>query len=123
MGSLRIEICNERFLPRFGVDPLLLLPARRLAESGHQVTLACLRCDPAMISTTTTDLAVLPLPEGLDMVATEVSVANVMVQRWQQRAPDVVVIGGWPFFEAAVRAVSFGCKSVFIDAGAVAQNG
>ena len=123
MGSLRIEICNERFLPRFGVDRLLLLLAGRLAGSGHQVSLACLRCDTEIVSTVTTDLTVLPLPPGLDMVATEASVANLMARRWQQSPPDVVVIGGWPFFEAAVRAASFGVKSIFIDAGAVAQNG
>src|SRR5208337_4436672 len=113
MGSLRIEICNERFLPRFGVDRLLLLLARRLTESGHQVSVSCLRFDPALVSKITTDLTVLPLPEGLDIVATEISVANIMAQRWQQQGPDVVVIGGWPFFEAAVRADSFGIKSVF----------
>src|SRR5579864_3437757 len=123
MPALRVEICNERFLPRFGVDRLLVLLGGQLAQSGHQVSFTCLRCDPALLAPITADVAVLQVPPGLDMAGTETAVMSLVARRWQQSPPQVLVIGGWPFFEAASRAESFGVKSIFIDAGAVAQNG
>jgi glycosyltransferase involved in cell wall biosynthesis len=122
MTSLCIEICNERLLPRFGVDRLLVLLARRLAESGHDVAFSCLRCDKTMLTPITKNISVLQIPEGLNMAETEEAAMSAMAQRWQNRRPDVLVSGGWPFFEAAARAERFGIKSVFIDAGAVAQD-
>src|SRR5271165_1750638 len=123
MTSYRIEICNERLLPRFGVDRLLVLLAKQLTESGHEVRFVSLRCDTTMLLPITRNVTVVPVPLGLDMVTTETAVMAVMAKRWQQRAPDVLVIGGWPFFEVAARAHTFGVMSIFIDAGAVAQDG
>ncbi len=123
MGSLRIDICNERLLPRFGVDRLLVLLARRLADAGHEVGFACLRCDEAMLLPITQDVSVIPMPQGLDMAGTEANAAGAMAYRWRQRKPDVVVIGGWPFFQTGAQAATHQIESVFIDAGAVAQDG
>lgn len=123
MGSLRIDICNERLLPRFGVDRLLVLLARRLADAGHEVGFACLRCEETMLLPITQDVSVIPMPQGLDMAGTEANAAGAMAYRWKQRKPDVVVIGGWPFFQAGAQAGIYQIESVFIDAGAVAQDG
>lgn len=123
MTPLRVEICNERLLPRFGVDRFLVLLGQGLAQAGYQVSFACLRRDPALLAPITKDVAVLEVPAGLDMAATEGAVMSLMARRWQQRRPHVLVSGGWPFFETAARAESLGVKSIFIDAGAVAQNG
>jgi len=123
MVSLRIEICNERLLPRFGVDRTLIMLGRRLQQSGHHVSFVCLRCEPSMLSSITSDLTTLALPEGLDMVGTEAAVMAAMEERWRQNAPDIVIVGGWPFCEAAARAPGFGIKSIFNDHGAVAQDG
>jgi len=123
MSELRIQICNERLVPRFGVDRLLVLLARQLAQSGHKVSFSCLRCDRAMLAAISQDVEVLELPTGLDIMAAENAVLTLAQQKWQEQSPNVVVTGGWPFFQAAVRASRFGIKSLFIDAGAVAQDG
>jgi glycosyltransferase involved in cell wall biosynthesis len=123
MFPLRIEICNERLLPRFGVDRVLILLGRRLAQLGHQVSFVCLRCDHDMLSSIAADVAVIPLAEGLNMVGTEAAITDAMAERWNQHAPDVVIVGGWPFCGAAARAPGFGVKSIFNDYGAVAQDG
>ena len=123
MGPLRIEICNERLLPRFGVDRLLVLLARKLAEAGHDIGFVCLRCDKSMLVPISPDVTVLALPEGLNMAETEESAAGATLQRWQQRRPDAVVIGGWPFLELAASAGIHNVAGLFIDAGAVAQDG
>jgi glycosyltransferase involved in cell wall biosynthesis len=123
MTSLRIEICNERLLPRFGVDRVLVLLGRRLAHAGHQVSFVCLRCDRTMLSSVAADISILSVPEGLDMVGTEASVTAAMGERWAHQPPDIVIVGGWPFCGAAARAREFAVKSIFNDYGAVAQDG
>jgi len=123
MGPLLIEICNERLLPRFGVDRLLVLLARQLAKAGHEIGFVCLRCDKEMLLPISPDVTVLPVPEGLNMEGTEAAATAAMLQRWQQRRPDAVVVGGWPFFELAARAGAYDVASIFMDAGAVAQDG
>jgi len=123
MGSLRIEICNERLMPRFGVDRTLIILGRRLAQSGNHVSFVCLRCDQTMLSSITADVTTIPLPEGLDMVGTEAYVMAAVAERWKQYPPDVLIVGGWPFCEAAAKAPGFGIKSIFNDHGAVAQDG
>ena len=122
MDRLRIEICNERLLPRFGVDRLLVLLARRLTQAGHEVGFVCLRCDEAMLRPISTDVTVIPVAQGLNMEQTEDAVATAMVSRWELRSPNAVVIGGWPFFRLASQAGGHGVPSIFIDAGAVAQD-
>jgi glycosyltransferase involved in cell wall biosynthesis len=109
-------------LPRFGVDRLLVLLARHLAEAGHEVGFVCLRCNEAMLLPISPDVTEIPIPEGLNMEGTETATTAAMFQRWQQHQPDAVVIGGWPFFELAARSATFNVPSIFIDAGAVAQD-
>ncbi|MFC7738552.1 glycosyltransferase family 4 protein [Roseomonas sp. GCM10028921] len=119
---MRIEIVNERMLPRFGVDRLLVLLGQHLAARGHEVGFSSLRCDRRMLSDIG-DAAVLDMPPGLDMASTEREVALRMRARLHQRRPDALVTGGWPFFRTAREAPESGAASVFIDAGAVAQDG
>jgi glycosyltransferase involved in cell wall biosynthesis len=123
MRSLRIEIGNERLLPRFGVDRILILLAKRLSAKGHEVRFVCLRCDRAMLLPITGDITVIEVPEGSGLASTETLVAAQMRERWQHQRPDAVVIGGWPFFECAAQASAMHIGSVLIAAGAVPQNG
>ena len=124
MRKLQVEICNERLLPRFGVDRLLLLLAERLLAHGHDVRLTCLRYDESLLKPALAEsITAFNLPPGLDMQGTEAAVTERLLGKWQDEgAPDVMIIGGWPFFEAAARARG-GVGSIFIDAGAVAQDG
>ena len=120
---MRIAICNERFLPRFGVDRFLVLLAQRLVQSGHEVSFACLRCDRSMLEPISSRITETSSPPGLSMLGFEQAALNALVHSWEANLPDAVVIGGWPFFKTAAQARNLGTKSIFIDAGAVAQNG
>ena len=62
----RVLIVNERFLPRFGVDRILILLAERLVEQGCDVQFACLRCEREPLERVSADINVLQLPEGCD---------------------------------------------------------
>lgn len=119
---MKIEIVNERLLPRFGVDRLLLLLARYLLDNGHEVNLTCLRSDKELLESMG-GCGVLDVPEGLNMQETERHVACLMQERFRTSPPDVLVTGGWPFFQVASEASRFDIASVFIDAGATPQDG
>ncbi len=123
MSPRRIEICNERLIQRFGVDRLLILLGQRLARSGQEVVFTCLRCERPIVEPVSRQMNVINLPAGMDMAGAESAVLESVRQRWRQWPPDVVVVGGWPFFAVAAESNRFGVKSIFIDAGAVAQNG
>jgi glycosyltransferase involved in cell wall biosynthesis len=122
MSGLRIEICNERLLPRFGVDRFLILLGRKLAQEKHQITFVAMRADHSLLSSVPAEIDLLPAGAGLDMAATEFHVSQLLRDKWETRRPDAIVVGGWPFFSTAALAKDVHIASVFIDAGAVAQN-
>ncbi len=53
---LHVLICNERLLPRFGVDRLLLLLGGGLRRRGHRITYLCQRCDRGAVETLSRDV-------------------------------------------------------------------
>ncbi|UVE66297.1 glycosyltransferase [Burkholderia pyrrocinia] len=120
-------ICNERLLPRFGVDRLLLVLGQSLVRQGHLVTFVCLRCDEAAVRQVSPALQVWDDVGRLSIVSAEEHAAERLRERWNEmfaeQGPDVVIVGGWPFFSAASVCAERGAKSVFIDAGAVPQDG
>lgn len=118
-----ILICNERFLPRFGHDRSLVLLGRELASRGHHVSFACLRCEPQVLEAISDDVRQLRLPDGIEFAAADRQVAAITEKAWARARPDLLVTGGWPFFELAARSGAHGVPSVFIDAGAVPHDG
>lgn len=116
----KILICNERFLTRFGVDRILIILARHLIQNGYDVVFSCLRHDSGAMGSLASRVIDIDIPPGLDLVGAERTVAERLTTRWSLGdKPDLLVTGGWPFFESAARARHWGIKSVFIDAGAV----
>ena len=120
---MNIVICNERLLPRFGVDRLLLMLARHMVSRGHRVTLYSVRCDRAVAERITPHVRTIDLPPDADMFGIDRAASNSLERlvtglnvSWR---PDVVVTGGWPFFATGELAYSRGIATVFIDAGAV----
>ena len=63
---MRILICNERFLFRFGVDRCLLMLGRRWREAGHEVVMMGNRMDPAAVDKSSDRF--LPIPEAPDYI-------------------------------------------------------
>ena len=124
---MRVLICNERLLARFGVDRLLLMLARGLILAGHEVGLAALRLERNAVNAITPHHLVAEIRDFNGIETAEDAAAAWLEANWDGlcggASPDVVVSGGWPFFCAAAVAARFGARSVFIDAGAVPQDG
>ena len=47
---MRILVCNERFLFRFGVDRCLLMLGNQWRKDGHEIIMMGNRMDPASVS-------------------------------------------------------------------------
>lgn len=124
---MRVLICNERLLARFGVDRLLLMLARGLILAGHKVGLAALRLERDAVAAITPHHLVAEISGFNGIETAEDAAAAWLEANWDRlcggASPDVVVSGGWPFFCAATVAARLGARSVFIDAGAVPQDG
>ncbi len=124
---LHVVVCNERLLPRFGLDRALLLLGRGLVGRGHRVTFVCARCDQDAVAAVSRALIQLPRLASLDLHGAEAEAAGWLAEHWgelsAERAPDVVVSGGWPFLRVAEVCARLGVPSLFIDAGAVPHDG
>lgn len=116
---MRVQICNERFLLRFGVDRILTILGQHLAGQGFDVSFVCLRGDRDALARITPDIEEIRLPPRLDLIGSDHYSSDVVATGWATERPDVLVIGGWPFFGAAASARAAGLRSIFIDAGAV----
>jgi glycosyltransferase involved in cell wall biosynthesis len=121
-ARLQILICNERFLSRFGVDRILIRFGHHLVSLGHGVTFTCLRYDGGLLPAVA-DVNELSMPEGIELAGADNLAADMVLSSWRENPPDVVITGGWPFFELAARSPTHGVPSVFIDAGAVPHDG
>jgi glycosyltransferase involved in cell wall biosynthesis len=122
-SDLRVLICNERFLPRFGLDRILLLLAEYVSAREMNVSLRCLRYDRDILGNLGDRVQQINLACGGGIAEVDSVVAATVIKDWHSDRPDVLVSGGWPFFELAARAPAYGVPSLFIDAGAVPHDG
>ncbi|MEA5597536.1 glycosyltransferase [Rivularia sp. UHCC 0363] len=124
---MRILICNERFLFRFGLDRVLITIAKGMKERGHEVYMMGNRCDEKIIKQIVEDFIAVPNAPD-DYANSDKFVAQWVRTQWNSLfspslQPDIVITGGWPFFEA-IEFFRQVCKQViFIDAGAVPLDG
>jgi glycosyltransferase involved in cell wall biosynthesis len=124
---MKILLCNERFLFRFGVDRVLLILGEGLKQRGHTIYVMANRVDPKPIEAFAAKM--IEVPQGGDSYLN----LNEFTAQWLQEKlpalfepeeiPDVVIIGGWPFFAAIPVFRSFGIKIIFMDCGAVPLDG
>ncbi|TWB51514.1 glycosyltransferase [Nitrospirillum viridazoti] len=121
--SIRVQICNERFLSRFGLDRVLLQAAHYFRTQGAEVSLAALRYDQTLVDSLGFKVEKVIVPEGLDMQATERQTTHHMLTSWLKQRPDVVMVGGWPFFDLASKSPALGVPSCYPDVGAVPHDG
>jgi glycosyltransferase involved in cell wall biosynthesis len=122
-AAKNILICNERFLARFGHDRSLVLLGRELAARGYNVAFTCLRCERQVLAAISNDISQLSLPDDIEFAAADRLAAEMIQDSWAHDRPDVLVTGGWPFFEVAARSAAYGIPSLFIDPGAVPHDG
>jgi glycosyltransferase involved in cell wall biosynthesis len=124
---MRILICNERFLFRFGADRVMILLGKELTQRGHAVSLMANRCDRAVVAPLFP--RILDAPADIeDYSKLDEYTSNWLEQSWERcfagsSSPDVVIVGGWPFFSAIPFFRRAGAKVVFMDHGAVPLRG
>jgi glycosyltransferase involved in cell wall biosynthesis len=127
-SRLKVLLCNERFLFRFGVDRVLLLLGEGLKQRGHTISVMANRVDLKPIEAFAEKI--IEVPPGEDGGYLNL---NEFTAEWLKEElpkifsndewPDIVVIGGWPFFAAIPLFRSHGAKVIFLDCGAVPLEG
>ena len=124
---MRILLCHERFLFRFGADRVLILLGKGLAERGHTVSIMANRYDRPIVEQFAVRIVDVPEPPGRFYYLNEDTVEWLRTA-WEslfdeRTRPDVVIVGGWPFFAAIPFFRSVCPEVVFIDFGAVPTEG
>lgn len=124
---MKILICNERFLFRFGLDRVLIIIGKAMSERGHHVYMMGSRYDENIVKQFAKKFIVTP-PSPDDYANSNEFTAQWVEKNWNdlftnQEQPDLILIGGWPFFQA-INFFSKVCQNViFIDPGAVPLDG
>ena len=123
---MHILLCNERFLFRFGVDRVLILLGQGLKKLGYHISVMANQFDKEIVK----EFAdrVIEAPVGGDSYLNLNEFTNEWLnQSWNEifkdLKPNIVVIGGWPFFSAIPFFNKVGCKTIFMDCGAVPLDG
>ena len=122
---MHIILCHERFLPRFGVDRLLLRCAREFRKQGHRVTLIGLSFDPEETADAADETVQVPLPNSyinLDM-HTSGWLATTWTALFAQHPPAVAISAGWPFFSSLGVFAEHNCRTIFCDCGITPSEG
>lgn len=124
---MRILICHERFLFRFGVDRVLIMLGKGLRDRGHIVSIMGNRFDREIVQTFASQI--IDVPTNVDDYLNLNEFTSEWLQHnWDQHfdlnsTPDIVLVAGWPFFSAIpfFRKV---CRTViFSDHGLVPLKG
>ncbi|PLZ17204.1 glycosyl transferase group 1 [Fischerella thermalis WC341] len=125
--AMKVLICNERFLFRFGLDRVLMLIGKGMVERGNDVYMMGYWWDEPIVSQIAKKFIPVPPPTD-DYANANESTTKWLENQWhnlfsESEKPDLVIIGGWPFFQA-LEFFSQVCQTViFIDAGAVPLDG
>lgn len=123
---MRILICNERFVFRFGVDRVLLMLGMFWKRSGHEIVMMGNRLDIGAVDKCSDRF--IKIPESPDYFCGNDYTLEYIRENWgnwfdDSNKPDVALIAGWPFY----RSIGFlreqcGC-AIFHDYGAVPTDG
>jgi glycosyltransferase involved in cell wall biosynthesis len=123
---MNILICNERFLFRFGVDRVLIILGKGLKDLGHNISIMGNQFDLEIVETLSSKI--IKVPSQGEYIDQNEHVLDWLQSTWSQYfndkdAPDIVLIGGWPFILAIPFFREKGCKVVFSDHGTVPIEG
>ncbi len=123
---MKILLCNERFLFRFGVDRVLLNLAAGFIARGHQVTLMGNRCDLEVIRSG--NYRFIETPQAPDYIESNSVTSAWLKANWnslwpEDTCPDMAMIAGWPFYEAISFFKAKGLGVIYNDYGAVPLEG
>ncbi len=123
---MRILICNERFLFRFGVDRCLLMLGSIWKAGGHAIIMMGNRLDERAVDKCSDRF--IPVPEAPEYLHGNSFTLDYLREHWDEwfdpsNTPDLALVAGWPFY----RCIGFlrercGC-AVFHEYGAVPTDG
>jgi glycosyltransferase involved in cell wall biosynthesis len=124
---MKILLCHERFLFRFGADRVMLLIARSLREQGHAIVTLANRFDRDIVETFAEQILEVDSFQG-DYRGLDEFSSTWIRDRWDSffppgSEPDLVLHGGWPFFSAIPFFRSRSIPVVFMDHGVVPTDG
>jgi len=124
---VKILLCHERFVLRYGVDRVLLALAREFRRLGHHVTLLGQAFDESPGTTASAD-RIIHVPAPADTLTADVVTAAWLAEHWEEHfardaRPDLVLDAGWPFFSAIPIFESHGCRVIYQDHGVIPKDG
>lgn len=122
-NDMRILVCNERFLFRFGADRVMMIIAKGLHELGHSITMMANRFDRPILEPFASRIIEAPV-EGSEYINLNEFTAAWLRRNWDElfdseNMPDAVLIGGWPFLSAIPVFRERGVRVIFLDCGVV----
>lgn len=123
---MRILICNQRFLFRFGVDRVLLMLGYYWKQAGHEIIMMGNRVDQKVAEKCSDRF--IKIPEAEDYFLSNEFTYDYIVKYWDDwfdnnEIPDVVFVAGWPFY-TAIKFLKKKCGvCIFQDHGAVPVDG
>ena len=124
---MKVLLCNERFLFRFGVDRVLLLLAQGLKARGHTVYLMANRIDLNQLKTCADKVIEIPTSKGEYLQLNEFTASwlrdNLAVLFSPDEKPDIAIVAGWPFFDAIPLFQAYDIRVIYSDHGAVPLDG
>jgi glycosyltransferase involved in cell wall biosynthesis len=124
---MHILICNERFLFRFGLDRALIILGNGLKELGHTISIIANKYDRHVLEAFAT--TIIDIPEtDYDYLNSNESTEKWLNKNWDvffsdSNKPDIVLIGGWPFFSSIQVFQKYRIPVIFFDCGAVPLTG
>lgn len=119
---MRILLCNERFLFRFGVDRVLLVLGKYFREMGHEVIMMGNRLDEQAVNVCSDRF--IPIPQAAPGIEDNGFTLDWLKDNWDKLfadddKPDIALIAGWPFY-LSIGFIREKCgHAIFHDYGAV----
>lgn len=123
---MRILICNERFLFRFGVDRVLLMLGSYWKAAGHEIVMMGTRMDPQAVEKCSDRF--IKIPEAPDYLHGNDYTLTFLENNWDEwfekgNEPDIALVAGWPFYNC-IKFLRNKCgAAIFHDYGAVPTEG
>ena len=128
---MRILLCNERFIFRFGVDRVLIMLGQKFKAAGHEVVVMANRFDLPVVKTFAAHVVTVPTEQAAYPDLNEWT-ASWLSNQWRQIMSgtpyvddpfDIALIGGWPFFSSIPVLKPHAHRVLFLDYGAVPLDG
>lgn len=119
---MKILICNERFLFRFGVDRVLMILGKYFRDMGHEVVMIGNKLDEVAVEKCTDHF--IKLPESPEYIDSNEYTLQWLEKNWDicfddSSEPDIALIAGWPFYKS-IKFLKDKCgTAIFHDYGAV----